>query len=279
MSINQNDVAPDKHITGIILLGNAEVPLFKECIASLDFCHRIIVVDSYSSTGCGAIAEAHGAEVYLNKWVNAAVQFQFAFDKVSHGWVVTLDHDEICSDSLKESILHAVATDTGKAGYYISRCSWYFDRFMKHSGWYPDHLLRLFRLEKMDMRISGAHESFHPKGETGTISQGHIIHYPFTSFAHHWAKMDSYAQQGADDMRAKGKKPSICKAIFHSLWKFLRIYFLKQGFRDGKAGFINACFGSFYTFSRYVRIFESSWGAPYTNRPAFLDQKPSRKQP
>ncbi len=289
---NNQDVPKEQHITGVILLGNAEPLLFEQCIASLDFCHRVIVVDSYSTTGGHDIAKAHGAEVYQNKWVNTAVQFQFAFDLIESGWVVTIDHDEICSDALKESILRAVATDSApqsdskvgskvspKAGYYISRCSWYYDRFFKHSGWYPDRLLRLFRLEKMEMRISGAHESFHPKGPTGIIDHGHIIHYPFSSFANHWEKMGSYAQQGADDMRAKGKKASLFSAIWHAQWKFIRIYFLKQGFRDGKAGFINACFGSFYTFSRYIRLFDASWGAPYTDRPAFLDEKPLNKQP
>lgn len=263
----------EKHITGIVLSSTGGTRLLQECLDSLDFCHRIIVVDSYSKDETLAIAKASKAEVYERAWEGGGPQFQFAFDKISHGWVVILDQDEICSDALKTSILNAVNTDDGKAGYYISRCSWYFDRFMKHSGWYPDRLLRLFRIEKMDMRISGAHWSFHPKGKAGFITKGTIIHYPFTGFANHWAKMDSYAQQGADHMRAKGKKPSLLKAILHAHWKFFRIYFLKQGFRDGKAGFINATFGAFYTFSRYVRVFDASWGAPYTDRPAFLDEE------
>ena len=109
---------------------------------------------------------------------------------------------------------------------------------MKHSGWYPDYLFRVFRPEAMEVHVSGAHYSFHPLGPTRKL-KGDIIHYPYRNFREHLDKVNSYAQQGADDAKAKAK-----------------------GRRGGvAAGVINAVHGAFYAFLKYVRAAETGdWG-------------------
>ena len=54
--------------------------------------------------------------------------------------------------------------------------------------------------------------------------------------------------------------------VLHGIGRFLRIYLLKKGFLDGKAGFINAVHGAFYAFLKYVRVDEGNWGFPYNHR-------------
>lgn len=255
-------------ITGLILTYNGE-RLLDRCLASLSFCDRVLVVDSFSTDGTERIAREHGSAFVRRAWEGPGPQFRYALDLIdadyASDWIVSLDQDEICTPELRESILKAVAAPAENVGFYVPRRSWYYDRFLKHSGWYPDHLLRCFRRGAMRVSVSGAHYSFHPQGPTGTLT-GDILHYPYSSFREHLDKINSYAQQGAEALASSGKHGGIALGLLHGFGRFLRIYLLKKGFLDGRAGFINAVHGAFYAFLKYVRVDEGNWGYPYNHR-------------
>ncbi|PHQ64663.1 MAG: lipopolysaccharide biosynthesis protein, partial [Sulfurimonas sp.] len=61
-----------------------------------------------------------------------------------------------------------------------------------------------------------------------------------------------YASLSADDKNRKGKKGSLTKATVSSLFAFIRHYFLRLGFLDGRLGFIIAIIQMQYTFNKYL---------------------------
>jgi len=251
-------------IIGLVLTYNGE-RLLSRCLESLSFCEEVLVVDSLSTDATVAIAEAAGATVLPRRWEGPGPQFHYALEYIRAmqppvDWVVSLDQDEFLTDILSANIRKAAADDHDSAGYWVPRSSFYFNRFMKHSGWYPDYLLRLFRPFRMEVKVSGAHYSFHPQGTTSKLV-GDIIHYPYRSFHEHLEKINSYAQQGADDMRAKGRQGGVLCGVIHGAVRFFKLYVLKLGVLDGRAGFINAVHGAFYAFLKYVRLEEQgNWG-------------------
>ena len=252
-------------ITGLVLTYNGE-RLLRRCLDSLVFCDQLLVVDSFSSDATVEIARSMGGpervRVLQRAWEGPGAQFAFALPQVETEWVVSLDQDEICSIRLREAVLRAVAEPGAPDGWFVPRRSWYYDRFMRYSGWYPDRLLRCFRSGRMEVRVSGAHYSFHPLGDTGSLD-GDILHYPYSNFRQHLEKINDYAQKGADDLEAKNRAGGVCLGILHGLGRFARIYLLKRGFLDGRAGFINAVHGAFYAFLKYARVREGAWGFPY----------------
>jgi len=252
-------------ITGLVLTYNGE-RLLERCLASLAFCDQVLVVDSFSTDATVDIARAAGApervRVVQRAWEGPAAQFAFALPLVETEWVLSLDQDEICSEQLRESVRREIAVSGAPDGFYVSRRSWYYDRFMRHSGWHPDLLLRCFRSGRMEVRVSGAHYSFHPLGVTKTL-QGDILHYPYASFSQHLDKINDYAQKGAGGLAAKGRSGGLARGLLHGIGRFVKIYLLKRGFLDGRAGFINAAHGAFYAFLKYVRVNEGTWGHPY----------------
>ena len=133
------------------------------------------------------------------------------------------------------------------------------------SHYFLYRLLRVFRRNGVHFTQSGAHEHIDPNGRTRELD-GDILHYPYKHFREHLDKINSYAQQGADDLAARGKKGGLALGVLHGIGRFLRIYLLKKGFLDGKAGFINAVHGAFYAFLKYVRVDEGNWGFPYNHR-------------
>ncbi len=250
-------------ITGLVLTYNGE-RLVEKCIDSLRFCRRILVVDSFSTDSTVEICHALGAEVIQNPWSGPGPQFEFALRQIATPWVFSLDQDEICTQSLREQVLGVAAAPENAelAGCFVRRKSWYYNRFMLHSGWYPDYLLRLFQPAKMQVEISGAHYRFNPRGRTRKLD-GEILHYPYKDFAEHLDKINAYAGQGAASLAAAGKKGGLCPAVLHGAARFIKLYVFKAGLLDGKAGFINAAHGAFYAFSKYLRVEKQSWGEPF----------------
>ena len=241
-------------VTGLVLTLNGAKYL-DECLKSLDFCDRLLVVDSGSTDATRDIAESHGATVLVNPWPGPKKQFEFAFGHVKTEWVVSLDQDEILSDELRASVMTALEDTQGMSAFVCPRTSFYIDRFLRHSGWYPDLLPRVFRLADTGVHVSGPHYGFEPRGRTRRLT-GDIIHYPYENLKQHVEKINYYTQIAAEEMHAKGKRAGVATALGHGLARFMKIYFFRRGFLDGKAGFVLAVNSFFYAFQKYIRLAE-----------------------
>lgn len=256
---------PRKSLTAVIITLNGE-RLFERCLDSLSFCDRILVVDSFSTDRTEAIARAHGALFVQNPWPGNARQIRFGVDWLAANaptdWVLFLDCDEICSPELAASIQAAVAHPGAAVAFSMPRRTWYFDRFLRHGGCYPDRLFRLFRPEAIRIENSGAHQRFVPAGFGGALD-GDLLHYTYASFRNQLDKLNDYAERGARDLEARGKRGGVAAGLVHGLWRFVVMYGARLGLLDGRAGFLMAAHTAFYTFLKYVRIGEGSWGAPY----------------
>ena len=260
------DSSPPVRLTAHIITLNGE-RLFGRCLDSLAFCDRILVVDSFSNDATQCLAEKHGAIFIQNPWPGNAEQIRFGVDWLAKyaptEWVFFLDCDEICSPELAHSIQNALASPGDRTAFSMPRRTWYFDRFLRHGGSYPDRLFRLFRPESIRIQESGAHQQFRPSGPYGDL-EGDLLHYTYANFFNQMDKLNDYAQRGARDLERKGKRGGIAAGLGHGLWRFFSMYILKRGFLDGRAGFLMATHTAFYTFLKYIRINEGTWGAPYT---------------
>lgn len=243
-----------ERITAVVLTFNGEKWLAKT-LRSLDFCDKLLVVDSGSTDSTLDIAKAAGATILHRDWEGTIPQFRFAFEHVETPWILTLDQDEYLSSELRESCKDALLDSRGAGGFWCSRRSWYLDRFIRHSGWYPDRLLRMFRLDSVEIRGMLPHEEFHPTGKTANLT-GDIIHYPYADLSEHLRKIDSYTSLAAREMHQKGRKATVGTAVSHAIGKFLKQYVLKQGFRDGRAGFVLAVHAFVYAFHKYMKLVE-----------------------
>ncbi|MBN2139734.1 MAG: glycosyltransferase family 2 protein [Desulfovibrionaceae bacterium] len=251
-------------VTGLVLTYNGE-RLLDECLRSLDFCDQVLVVDSQSTDRTADIARARGARLDIHAWPGPVAQFRRALGMVTTDWVVSLDQDEMLSPKLRQSVIQALGQeriDPDLAGFYVNRRSFYFNRFMKHSGWYPDRLFRVFRTRSMEVSAQGAHYRFRPLGPAAGLA-GDIIHHPYSCFREHMDKINYYAEQAAEEMRGRGARGGLARALVHAKVRFVKLYLLKAGFLDGRAGLINAAFGAFYAFQKYIRVNEAR---PWTGK-------------
>ena len=256
---------PRVRLTGFIIVKNGE-RLFDQCLESLSFCDRILVVDSFSTDRTEEIARKHGVIFIQNAWPGFPQQHTFGtnwlIENIPSDWVVSLDSDEIISPELRASILKAVENPQGHSAFSMPRRTWYYDRFLKHGGCYPDRLYRLYRPECIRIDNYGAHQQVVPSGSCGNID-GDILHYSYYSFENQLEKLNIYAATGALDLEKKGKKGGVFQGLVHGTWRFVDMYIRKLGFLDGRAGFLMAAHQSFYTFLKYIRVRQGLWGAPF----------------
>lgn len=132
----------------IILTYNEERHIVRAIESVQGVASRVVIVDSFSSDNTVELARVAGAEVYKNKFVNQAVQFQWALDtiKIDNAWVMRLDADEIVPEELRVELREVLrGIDPDVTGLRIKRRHIFLGRWIRHGGRYPLVLLRIWR--------------------------------------------------------------------------------------------------------------------------------------
>lgn len=241
-------------VTGLVLTLNGERYL-RQCLESLSFCDQLLVVDSGSQDATQEIARSCGAQLLINPWPGPEEQFAFAFRHITTPWVVSLDQDEILSDQLRASLEQVLKNPEPYSAFLCPRTSFYFNRFLRHSGWYPDLLPRAFALASTTVHVSGPHYGFSPVGPTLRL-RGDILHYPYENLHQHIEKINYYTEIAAKELFQRGKRSGILNALGHGLARFIKVYFLRRGFLDGRAGLVLAVLSLCYAFLKYAKLAE-----------------------
>ena len=237
----------------VIIITKNESAHIAECLDSVAFADEIIVVDSSSTDDTRDIARAKGARVVVtDDWPGFGPQKNRALDLATSEWVLSIDADERVTDELAHAIREELASPRAD-GYLIARLSNFCGRWIRHSGWWPDRVLRLFRREAGRFTDAAVHESVQCEGRVQVLD-GHFLHYPYPDLEALVTKINRYSSDAAAAMHAKGRKVGVPGVVGHALWTFIRIYFLRRGFLDGREGFILAAAGAAGSFFRYGKL-------------------------
>ena len=223
-------------------------------MASLDgLATQIVVVDTQSTDRTLVIAQRYGALISSPPdWPGFGPQKNRALDLASEDWVLSLDADERLTPELRAEIM-GVLDKPQTDCYAIPRLSWYCGRFMRHSGWTPDYVDRLFKRGSARFSTDLVHERLIPKGPVLRL-KNQMLHYSFMNLAQVQEKMERYSTASAQQAFARGKTASPLKAILHGAWSFFRTYILRAGFLDGPQGFSLALANAKGSYLRYIKL-------------------------
>jgi glycosyltransferase involved in cell wall biosynthesis len=242
----------------VVIITLNEEDRLKDALESCrDIADEIVVVDSFSTDRTVEIAQQYGATIYKKKFSDYGSQKNFALDKAQHPWVLNLDADERVSDQLKKEIqtLKQQPENTIPVeGFLIKRKTFYLHRWIKHSGWYPDRKLRLFRKDKSHWH-GRIHEGLTLDGKTAKL-EGDILHFTYRNITDHIKRLNRYSQMQAEDIAAKKKKLLLLRAILLPPVTFIRFYLWKLGILDGFPGLVIALVSSWATAMKYLKALE-----------------------
>jgi glycosyltransferase involved in cell wall biosynthesis len=237
----------------IIIITKNESANIRACLETVAWADEIIVVDSGSTDGTLEIAREFTPQVHVHAdWPGFGAQKNRALAYAGKDWVLSLDADERVTPELRAEI-EAVLQNPRSDGYEIPRLSNFCGRFMRHSGWYPDYVLRLFRRGKGKFSDALVHESVQMQGGTARLKQP-LLHYTYRDFEDVLAKLNSYSSAASVMLQRRGKRGGLAQAVLHGLWAFIRTYLLRAGFLDGREGFMLAVMNAENSYYRYIKL-------------------------
>lgn len=241
-------------ISAVIITYNEERNIGR-CLDSLQgIADDIVVVDSFSTDRTAAIVKEKGFRLVEHSFEGHIEQKNWAISQAQYPHVLSLDADEALDETLRQSIL-AVKANWDADAYYLPRLTNYCGKWIRHGLWYPDLKLRLWDSRKGTWGGQNPHDTFLMEaGARIRKLEGHLLHYSFYSFDEHLAQIKRFTDISSRAAFQKGKHSNWLKIIFAPSLKFLRAYFFRQGFLDGKEGWMIARWSAYATYLKYTKL-------------------------
>lgn len=240
----------------VIVITLDEAENIRECLQSVEWADEIVVVDAESTDGTVAMAREFTDKVLVREWQGFSAAKNFALQSCTCEWILWLDADERATPELADEIRQTLRAPE-HAGYEMPRLANFLGRWIRHSGWYPGHVLRLFRRDAGSFNDALVHEGVALQGSVGRL-QSDLLHYTDRTLAHYFKKFNHYTSLAAEQL-AEQKRPFRWHALLlRPPFMFFRMYILKRGFLDGIQGLMLALLSAGYVFAKYAKLWERS---------------------
>lgn len=237
----------------IVITKNEEDAIGRCLRSAAGIADEIVLVDSGSTDRTVEIARSLGAKVLEPAdWPGFGPQKQRAQAAASGDWILSLDSDEWIGDGLVREI-EAVLRDPAADGYRMPRRNRFMGEIVRHGGWWPDYVLRLYRRERGGFNGNLVHESVVLEGTLGTL-ENPIEHNTIVSAEDADGKIERYAAIAADELAARGRKSSRALALLRGAAAWLRSFVLQLGVLDGRTGLRVANYQARYTYKKWAKL-------------------------
>ncbi|MEA2115931.1 MAG: glycosyltransferase family 2 protein [Thermodesulfobacteriota bacterium] len=264
-------------ISVLILTLNEEENL-PNCLASLDWCDDVVVLDSFSSDRTEQLATKAGAHFFQRSFDNYATQRNYGLNKISykHDWLLMVDGDETVSPELVAEMYNVLASGKKETTIYrMRRKDFFLGKWIKRSSGYPTWFGRLMKIGHVRVERS-INEEYVTDGEIGYL-QEHLHHYPFNKGFSAWIeKHNRYSTMEAELLvqnsvnkpnlkELRSKDPALrrraIKSFFYRLpgrplLMFIALYFFRGGILDGRAGFTFCSLRAIYEYMINLKVKE-----------------------
>ncbi|WP_215848152.1 MULTISPECIES: glycosyltransferase family 2 protein [Pantoea] len=245
---------PTRQRLSVVMIAKNEAELLPACLASVDWADEIIVLDSGSADNSVEIAREAGAEVFhADSWPGYGKQRQRAQSYASHEMILMIDADERVTPELRNAIEQVLMTPPSNTVYSLCRSNLFLGRFMRHSGWYPDRVMRLYP-RTLTYNDNLVHESLNTQGAPVQVLKGDLQHLTCRDLIAFQRKQLAYAEAWAKERFQRGKRCGLFSIFSHTLGAFIKTLLLRAGFLDGKQGWILAMVNAQYTFNKYAAL-------------------------
>ena len=243
-------------ISACIIVFNEEQNIRGVC-ETVDWADEIVIVDSDSTDNTVAIAREYTDKIFNREFLGYKDKHEYADSLATGDWLFWIDADERLTPELRAEIeaLRSKPEDELPSGFRIARSTQYLGKWIKHSGWYPDYQMRLYRKEGSYWDGVAPHQTARVDGRIETLKD-ELLHYTKQDLSEHHRVTERYATLAAEHMFEKGKTVGGGKIFGSTVAAFIRSYIVKQGFRDGVHGLIIGLFTAYGVFLKYAKLWE-----------------------
>jgi glycosyltransferase involved in cell wall biosynthesis len=245
-------------ISAKINVYNEEANIAAVC-ETVAWADEIVVADSDSTDCTVEIARRYTDKVFNHPFRGYKDKHEFSDAQTTGDWIFWIDADERVTPELRAAIEKLRQRDpaTLPDGFRIARRTQYLGRWIKHSGWYPDYQMRLYRKAASYWDGVSPHETARVRGRVETLP-GEFLHYTKRNLSEHHRVLDEYTTLAADYLHRHGRGAGAASLLLLPIVAFLRTYLFKQGFRDGVPGLIIAIFTAYSVFLKFAKAWEKN---------------------
>lgn len=236
----------------VVIITRDEESNIGACLDSVSWAAERIVVDSGSVDRTVAIARDQGAKILEIEWRGFGDAKQRGLEAAREDWVLSLDADERVTPELRAEIHERLKQPTMN-GFEIPRLTSFIGAWIRHSGWYPDYVLRLVRRERARFTDSLVHEKLEVDGQRARL-RNHLLHYSYTSIEDYLKRLNRYTTLAAQELHDSGKRFAVWQPLLKAPAVFVKRFLLKRGFLDGWAGLQIAVLSAVYVFVKYAKL-------------------------
>jgi glycosyltransferase involved in cell wall biosynthesis len=235
----------------------------RRVLPGLAWADEIVLIDSGSSDGTVALAQAYGAKVFHEPWKGYGGQCNSALAKCSSDWVFSLDADEEVLPELASEIQALLVGTPKYAAYWVPRRNLFLGQWMRHGGFYPDYKLRLFRRGVARLREdTEPHATPKFDGPTGRL-RGAMRHDAYPTLSLYIEHMERYSTASVPLVLARGKDSAgllafVWNVLVNPVATFVYNYICRLGFLDGRRGLLLHLYHSCYVSWKYAKAWERS---------------------
>ena len=262
-----------KNISIVISAYNEEEKI-EDCLKSVkNLADEIIFIDNSSSDKTAQIAKKYTDKIYTlpNDPVMLNRNKNYGFAKASCKWIISLDADERITTELSSEIKKAV-TGGIYSGFEIPRKNIIFGKWIKHSIWWPDYNLRLFKKGAGIFPLKHVHEKLEVNGKVGKL-QNPMVHYNYQTISQFIKKLDNtYTESETQNFIQSGKDIHWFDAIRWPIGDFVKTYFFQEGYKDGLHGLVLSQLQAFYSLVFFAKVWERKENFKDLTPPDFLNQ-------
>lgn len=245
----------------VILITHNEARNIQACLESVAFADDVVVLDSGSTDETMRIARSLGANVSASSdWRGFGVQKNRALASATSDWVLALDADERVTPELSQEIrahLSKASASGVSLAFALPRLTQFCGVWIRHCGWTPDYVLRIFK--RGDARFSDdlVHERLLLESPSTQVVRLKfpLLHYSYPTPEHYWLKLQRYSQDWARQRHAQGQKTTIVRAALSAITAFVRSYVFQLGFLDGAMGFAVCTMQAQAAFGKYFELY------------------------
>ncbi|MEW6686521.1 MAG: glycosyltransferase family 2 protein [Candidatus Edwardsbacteria bacterium] len=224
------------------------------CLESLAWADEIVVVDAFSEDETFELAKKFTPKVFKRKWEGYTEAKKFALTQTTGDWILWIDADERVTPVLSNEIKKAIKDNSFDA-YEMPRQAFFLGKWIKHCGWYPGYVIRLFKKDKARFTDSLVHEGVIISGKVDRLKEP-LLHYAYDNLSQYFTKFNHYTTLAAEDYFRHHKRWHFYQLLFNPPAFFLRSYILKLGFLDGMHGLILCFLSAFSVFIKYAKLWE-----------------------
>jgi hypothetical protein len=178
-------------------------------------------------------------------------------EQATSDWILIVDADERVPQVLREEILSGLTSLSFSASAYrLPRRNLYYGRWIRYANQYPDLQLRLLRKGTGHYNDLPVHEHLEVGCSVEDLKSA-LHHHTSPTVVSHELKIERYSALAAQERVSAGRPDAFWyHMIFNPFWTFLKLYLLRQGFRDGLSGFLMCAFSSAHVLLKYTRLWE-----------------------